>query len=188
MPWLDGPGNSTPDGKAAVTHTPLVDRYNTQVRDRQPRMLQSGQIRRVSTCGRFRQEAQVSLSEAAAVLGRQLVDLRTDSLHRVLGHGRHMRTTLLPEVLQTVLETHRRTSSAVLPGGTSGGEGQVKVRGCERCRSSYHVVLLACRVVSAQPAHGVLSVPLHHLSALRTRIPAEVRGQRSRRPQKGRGL
>lgn len=47
----------------------------------------------------------------------------------------------------------------------------------------YHVVLFAGGMISAQPAHGVFSVPLHHFPALWTRIPAQVRGQRLELPQ-----
>lgn len=37
--------------------------------------------------------------------------------------------------------------------------------------SHYHVVLFAGGVISTQPAHRVLGVPLHHLPALRAGIP-----------------
>lgn len=61
------------------------------------------------TCGGVLQQAQVSLSQAAAVLSRQLIDLGTDSLHRVFGNCSDVRATLLPQMLQTVLHTHTRT-------------------------------------------------------------------------------
>lgn len=38
----------------------------------------------------------------------------------------------------------------------------------------YHVVLLAGRVISTKPTHGVLSIPLHHLPALWAGISVQV--------------
>lgn len=57
------------------------------------------------TCGGVLQQAQVRLPQAAAVFGRQLVDLGADSFHRVFGDGRNMRPALLPQVFQAVLQT-----------------------------------------------------------------------------------
>lgn len=44
------------------------------------------------------------LSDPFDILQGDVVDLTTDPLHRVLGRGRHMGTTLPPQMLQAVLE------------------------------------------------------------------------------------
>lgn len=58
------------------------------------------------------------------------------------------------------------------------------VTGSDAMLRRYHVVLLAGGVISAQPVHRILGVPLHHLPALRTRIPAQVKGQHEPHPQR----
>lgn len=60
------------------------------------------------TCRGVLQQAQVRLSQAAAVLGGQLVDLGADPFHRVFGDRRDMRPTLQPQVFQAVLQTDGR--------------------------------------------------------------------------------
>lgn len=124
----DAPGNSRPAETAGGMYTPL-NTHTQNIRGRE-RILQQAQVcvykymyacvrtctrggvgtcsrfRCVCTCGGFLQQAQVSLSQATAVLRGQLVDLGTDSLHRVFGDGSDVRSTLLPQMLQTVLHRH----------------------------------------------------------------------------------
>lgn len=119
--WSGAPGNSRPAWTAAGTRLPLKPHTHTQMEhlnfqhwaERSLEVSCSG-IRCVCTCGGVRQETQMCLSQAAAVLCRQLVNLWADSFHWVFGDGSDMRTTLLSEVLQTVLHTHTNTHNMLV--------------------------------------------------------------------------
>lgn len=90
----------------AGTHTPLKHAETEHCGLRQPDTGESYTGLKC-TSGRVLQQAQVCLAQAAAVLRRQLVDLGADSLYRIFGDGGNVRTALLPQVLQTVLQIHQ---------------------------------------------------------------------------------
>lgn len=110
------------------------------------------------------QQCEMSLPGSAHIFSRDVINLWTDALDGVFRHCSHVRPTLLPQMLKTILKKKITMRS----------RQQIDMSVSHRFWSwilrSNHVVLFARGVISSQPVHRVLNVPFHHLSAVRRRV------------------